>query len=183
MLRGVALMLDGDTRKAIAVFDAIIAAEPDLVEARFNRGVALLKQGDSGGAATVFDKIAVDEKAGALRASASYHHALALDRLRRAAEAEVSLDRALALDPSFDSARLLLGSIRERRGQFEGAARMYLEYLRRNPDSALAALRLGVCAQRSGRPDVAVTYLRRAIEKAPLSPEATEARKFLVMWE
>lgn len=183
MLRALALMLEGKTAQSIEIFDALIAKDPSLVEARFNRAVALLKLGDSARAAAAFDQIAKDPAATTLRATALYHYALALDRLGRAAEAEAALERVLTLDATFDPARLLLGSLRERRGQFEPAARMYSEYLKRNPDSAIAALRFGVCAQRAGRTDVAIAYLRRAIEKAPQSPEAMEARKYLVMWE
>ena len=183
MLRGLALMLDGNPEKAVEVFDAVIAREPDLVEARFNRGVALLKAGDHARAAAAFAAIARDESAGPLRASAAYHQALTLQRAGRSADAETWLERSLSLDPTFDSSRLLLGSLRETRGDVEGAAKAYLEYLKTNPNSSLAALRLARCAQRAGRTDVALTYLRRVIGQAPRSAEAAEARKFLVMWE
>jgi tetratricopeptide (TPR) repeat protein len=183
VLRGLALMLEGQPAKAVQVFDAVIAKDPGIVEARFNRAVALLKLGETAKAAKELGVLATDEKTGSLRGIAAYHYAIAADRLGEPAEAEAWLERSLTLDPSFDAARLLLGSMRERRGDVEGAAKAYLDYLKRNPDSALAALRVGVCAQRAGRKDVALSYLRRAIDKAPRSPEATEARKYLVMWE
>jgi protein O-GlcNAc transferase len=183
MLRGLAVMLEGDPKKAIEIFDGVIAREPRFIEARFNRGVALLKLGETTKAATEFALIANDEKAGTLRGSAAYHHAMARDRLGHAAEAEKWLETALVLDPKFHAARLLLGSLQEKRGAVEAAAGSYREYLKAYPDSPLATLRFGICAQRAGRTDVARTSLRRVIEKAPRSPEATEARKFLVMWE
>jgi TolA-binding protein len=61
--------------------------------------------------------------------------------------------------------------------------RDYLAYLKIHPDSVSAMLRIGIVAQRAGRNDVGVAYLRKVIEKAPQSSEAVEARKFLVMWE
>ncbi|HVS30020.1 MAG TPA: tetratricopeptide repeat protein [Thermoanaerobaculia bacterium] len=183
LLRGLATMLDGDARKAIEIFDGVIAKEPALVEAQFNRAVALLKLGETTKAATEFARIANDEKAGLLRGNAAYHHAMARERLGHSAEAEKWLESALALDPKFHAARLLLGSLQERRGAVEAAAGSYRDYLKAYPESALALLRFGICAHRAGRTDVAATYLRRVIEKAPRSPEATEARKFLVMWE
>lgn len=181
-LRGLALMLSGDPKKAIDVFDRAIASDPALLEARFNRGVALLKLGENAQASAAFEKIALDEH-NLLRASAAYHDAVALDRLGRTADALVWADRALALDNNFDAAMLLSASLSERRNDIETAARGYLAYLRRHPQSTAAMLRIGVCAQRANRLDVAATYLKRVIEAAPNSTEAAEARKFLLMWE
>lgn len=156
--------------------------DPALAEARFNRAVALLKLKETAKASSDFEQIAADEKT-TLRASAAYHNALALDRLGRAADAETWLSRAIELDARFDPAMLYIGVLRERRGDLQGAGRAYLDYLKRNPDSTAAMLRLGMAAHRAGRHDVARTYLQKVIALAPESAEATEARKFLVMWE
>jgi tetratricopeptide (TPR) repeat protein len=164
------------------VFDSALKMNPALAEARFNRAVALLKLNESEKASADFEQIAADEKT-ALRATAAYHNALALDRLGRPADAERWLSRAIELDARFDPAMLYIGVLRERRGDFQGAGRAYLDYLKRNPDSTAAMLRLGVTAHRAGRSDVAKTYLQKVITLAPQSGEATEARKFLVMWE
>ena len=98
-------------------------------------------------------------------------------------EAERSLDRALAIDPQYDAALLTVGALREARGDFQGAGKAYKQFLDRHPDSLEAMLRFGVAAQRAGRTDVAAKYLGAVIARAPTSPEATEARKYLVMWE
>ena len=58
-----------------------------------------------------------------------------------------------------------------------------IAYLKAHPDSMIATLRFGIAAQAAGRLEVARTYLQRVIDKAPDSPEAVEARKYLVMWE
>ncbi len=170
-------MLRGETRKALEIFERVA-----LPEARFNHAVALLKLGANAQAATEFDKIAADAQS-TLRASAGYHAALALDRLGRTPEAEKALEKALTVDAKFDAARLYLGVLRERRGNFEGAAKAYLEFLKTNPDSLSAMLRLGTVAARAGRTDVARAWLRKVVATAPDSPEAVEARKLLVMWE
>jgi tetratricopeptide (TPR) repeat protein len=175
-------MLSGEPAKAIPVFDRVIAPDPTAIEARFNRAVALLKLGENAKASAEFEKIALDEH-NLLRASAAYHDALALDRLGRLDDAQLWADRSLALDNNFDAAMLLSGSISERRGDIETAARSYLAYLRRHADSTAAMLRLGICAQRANRLDVAQTYLKRVVKLAPDSAEAAEARKFLIMWE
>lgn len=171
--------MSGQVAKSIEAFDRALELDGTLAEARFNRGVAALRMDDPRRAAGDFAKI----DSGPLRVSAAYHRALALDRLGDAATAETVLEQALALDPGFAPAMLYGGILRERRRDLEGAVRSYLSYLKVHPDSTAAMLRVGVVAQRAGRTDVATTYLRRVIEKAPMSREAVEARKFLVMWE
>jgi tetratricopeptide (TPR) repeat protein len=156
--------------------------DPTLTEARFNRAVALLKLNRLADASTELQRIVAGDDS-PLRVTAAYHNALALDRMGRPDDAEKWLSRAMDIDPAFDPAVLYTGVLRERRGDLQGAARSYLDYLRRNPDSTVAMLRLGMSAHRAGRLDVAKTYLKKVIDLAPASPEATEARKFLVMWE
>ena len=180
-LRGLALLMKGDAAKALASFDKALALEP-LSEARLNRGLALLQLSKFGEASAEFAKVYADEKS-AVRADAAYHNAIALDRLGKLEDAETWLDRALALNAKLDAALLYAGMLRERRGDLQGAGRAYLDYLKLYPDSVTAMLRFGVSAQRAGSTETAKSYLQRVIQLAPQSPEAVEARKFLVMWD
>ena len=141
-----------------------------------------MKNNDLVRASQEFAAIASDEKT-RLRASAAYHAALSLDRLKKSDDAQKWLARALEIDPRLDAAVLYSGVLHERRGDLQAAGRAYADYLKRNPDSTVAMLRFGISAQRAGFADTARNYLRRVIERAPNSPEALEARKFLVMWE
>jgi tetratricopeptide (TPR) repeat protein len=181
-LRGLALMLDGETAKAMVSFDKALALQPSLQAARFNRSLALLRNREYAKAAADLEKIYADEHS-ALRADAAYHLGIANDRLGRPAEAETWLDRAIALDEKLDAALLYVGMLREQRGDLQSAGRAYLDYLGRYPNSPAALLRFGISAQKAGRIEVAKTYFQRTIAAAPKSPEALEARKFLVMWE
>jgi tetratricopeptide (TPR) repeat protein len=181
-LRGLATLLSGDPAKALASFDRALALSPSLAEARFNRAVALLRTGDAARASAELEALWKDETT-PLRATAAFHNGLALDALKRPADAEKWLLRALQADASLTSALLYVGMLRERRGDLQGAGRAYIDYLKHEPDSVAAALRLGISAQRAGRTDVARQYLQRVIRKAPDSNEATEARKHLVLWE
>ena len=181
-VRGLALLLEGETAKALASFEKALTLQPDLQPARFNRALALLRNGEFAKAVADLEKVYADEHS-ALRADAAYHLGIANDRLGRATEAETWLDRAIALDPRLDAALLYAGLLRERRGDLQGAGRAYLDYLERYPQSAPALLRFGISAQKAGRVEVAKQYLQRAIAAAPRSDEAVEARKFLVMWE
>lgn len=181
-VRGLAYLLAGDARKALASFDRALAQKPAFAEARFNRAVALLQLGELAKASTELERVYADEHS-AIRATAAYHNALALDGLKRYADAATWLDRAMALDPSLDAALLYSGILKEKRGDLQGAGRVYLAYLEKNPNDVAALLRFGISAQRSGHADTARKYLKRVVELAPDSSEAVEARKFLVMWE
>jgi tetratricopeptide (TPR) repeat protein len=181
-LRGLAQMMAGDAKGAAASFDLALDASPALAEARFNRGVARLKLRQYAQASADFESVAGDGGK-PLSARAAYHDALALDALARSSDAERWLERALAVDPKLDSALLYLGFLRERRGDLQAAGKSYRQFLDRHPQSTVAMLRFGISAQRSGFPDTGRKYLRQVIAAAPDSPEAAEARKFLVMWE
>lgn len=181
-LRGLALMLNGDARKAVAAFDLAIDMDAKLSAARFNRAIAWMKLNELTRASSEFESL-YEDASSPLRASAAYHDALALDGLGRAADAEAWLRRALALDPRFDSAVLYLGILLERRGDLPAAGKQYKDFLQRNPSSPVGLLRFGVSAQRAGFVETARKSLQRVVDLAPDSPEATEARKFLVMWE
>lgn len=181
-LRGLALLLEGETAKAMASFEKALALQPTLQAARFNRGLALLRNREYAKAAADLEKVYADEHS-SLRADAAYHLGIATDRLGRATDAEQWLDRALALDAKLDAALLYVGMLRERRGELQGAGRAYLDYLERHPTSLSAMLRFGISAHKAGRGDVAKNYLQKVIKAAPRSEEAIEAQKFLVMWE
>lgn len=175
-------MVAGDLAKALASFNEALRLDARLDEARLNRGIALLRQGQTTRAIAELEALASAEHS-LVRGDAAFHLALALDRVGRSAEAETWLDRAMKLDETLDGALLYLGMLREKRGDLQNAGRAYLDYLKTHPDSTVALLRFGVSAHRSGRGDVARSYLTRVIELAPRSAEATEARKFLVLWE
>ena len=181
-LRGLAMLMKGETAKALTSFDRALQLESTLSEARLNRGLALLRLGKFAESSAELEKVFADE-ASPVRADAAYHNAIALDRLGRAADAETWLDRALKLNAKLDAALLYAGMLRERRGDLQGAGRSYLDYLKMHPDSAVAMLRFGVSAQKAGSIEVAKSYLQRVIQLAPQSAEAIEARKYLVMWE
>lgn len=181
-LRGLSLMLAGDLPKAMASFNRALQLDPSLGEARLNRAIAWLRSGEAGKASAELEKLAATEGS-PLRADAAYHNAIALDRLGRAADAETWLSTAQKLDPRLDAVLLYAGALRERRRDWQGAGRAYLDYLQAHPDSIAALLRFGISAQKAGRSDVARPYLERVIALAPGTAEAVEAGKFLVLWD
>lgn len=181
-LRGLALLLSGETAKALKSFDKALELNPKLLEARFNRALAMLRSNDPAKAISDLAKVWSAEGS-TLRAEAAYHTGIASDRLGRTADAEKWLAKAMEVNPKLDGALLYIGALRERRGDLQGAGRAYQDYLTAHPDSTLGLLRFGMAAHKAGRVDVAKRYLDRVIKAAPDSPEAIEARKFLVMWD
>lgn len=166
----------------MAAFERALALQPELEPARFNRALAFLRQRENAKAVADLEKVWANEHS-ALRADAAYHLGIAYDRAGRTADAEAALENALRLDPRLDAALLYVGMLRERRRDFQGAGRAYLDYLASHPNSAAALLRFGMSAHKAGRADVARQYLEKAIAAAPRSAEAMQARKFMVMWE
>lgn len=179
--RGVAELMAGKPDRALAAFDEAIAADSELLEARFNRGVTLLKLKRYSEAAADLQTV-YDLPDHNLRARAAFHHALADDAAGRIDDAHIWLDRALAADPGLDDAMLYLGVIHERKRSFGDAGKLYRAYLNKHPDSLVATLRFGVAAHRAGFHDTAAKYLKQVVERAPDSMEAAEARPLLVMW-
>jgi len=177
-LRGLALMMSGDVKGSLPYFQRALP----LPEARFNRAVAMLKLAKYAEASAEFETMYADANS-PLRAPAAYHDALALDALGKPNDAIVWLTHALDLDPSYDSAVLYLGIIRERTGDLQGAGKAYKQFLDRHPNSIVAMLRFGIAAQRAGRPEVARQYFEKVIAAVPSSAEAAEARMYLEMWE
>jgi tetratricopeptide (TPR) repeat protein len=181
-LRGLALMLGGSEKKSLAEFDTALELQPSMSEAHLNRGIAFLRLGDYVHASRDFETVWSDPKS-RLRARAAYHDALALDAMKRPADAETWIERALQTDPALDDALLYSAVLRERRGDWQGAGKAYKSYLDRHPGSIIAMLRFALTAQRAGFTDTARKYLQQVVDAAPSSPEAEEARKFLIMWE
>ena len=181
--RGVAELLNRKPVEAIETFTRVLKLDPGFHEARFNRGVANLNLERFDNAAAEFEAVARDASDESLKARAAYHRALVAQAGKKFDDAEGWLRKALTLDASLAEANLYLGTLLERKGDFQAAGKAYREYLTLHPESPIALLRFGLAAHRAGYAEVATTHLRRVIQVAPSSVEAAEARKFLVMWE
>lgn len=181
-LKGLALLLADRTEEARELFDAVLKRDPEFTQARFNHGLSLLKLGHATGAISDF-KAVWESDHESLSHAAAFHIALAEQSRDRLAEAEKWLGESVKAEPDFAEAHLVLGTVLERMGRFEEAGRAYREVLRIQPKSAIAALRFGVSAWRSGFRDTALTYLRQVESLAPGSREALEAQKYLLILE
>ncbi len=78
--------------------------------------------------------------------------------------------RGLEIAPHNDKARNNLGRLLAERGDFSTAETMFLEILRRKPDSGLAHYNLGYTRYRQGHYTDAETHLSRAVALLPQDP-------------
>jgi tetratricopeptide (TPR) repeat protein len=86
------------------------------------------------------------------------------------ARAQAVADKALALDDQLGEAYTSLASIKEERGDYEGAEAMYRRALELNPNYATAYYWYGgLLVGYLGRPEEALTLHRKAAELDPLS--------------
>jgi tetratricopeptide (TPR) repeat protein len=180
--RGVAELLNGQREKALQTFSAVLALDEGFSEARFNRAIVLLQLQRYQQAAAELEAI-FELGESPLRARASYHRALAAHGSGDLAAAERWLRKATTAEPDLSDAWLYLGVVLERQNRFAEAGEAYRTFLHYHPASTVALLRFGVVAHRAGFPDAARRNLRQAVQLAPNSPEAVEARKYLLMLE
>ncbi|MEO1368248.1 MAG: tetratricopeptide repeat protein, partial [Acidobacteriota bacterium] len=159
----------GQLRDALALYDEVLAGDPDHVGARNNRAVALYRTGR------------VEEALGALEALAREHPghpdahnnlaALALDR-GRWSDAAAHARSALRARPDHVNAWLNLGLARDGEGQFQEAENAFRRCLDLDGRHTMARFHLArLYARDPGRAPSAAELLREISTEAPSFPE------------
>jgi Flp pilus assembly protein TadD len=159
----------GRAADAAALYDRILALNPDLPEVHNNLGAALASLGRPAEAEATYRR-AVTIKSDYAEAYSNLGNTLAV--LRRFDEAELMHRRAIAFKPDFAGAYSNLGNtLRElgRPGDAEAACRTAIAL---DPDHGEAHANLGNALKSLGRPDEAEPILRRAIALNPSNAEA-----------
>ena len=169
--RGMKAYRQGDFTVAIESFEAVLSAEPDHVQARFNLAGALHQTGNPERA---LEEIL--EVEGKMKDRARYLSTLGqiYAAMGRLAEAQEALTESAELGPEVARTLYWLGEVLASRGAQLAAIEKMQEAARLRPGWALPHGRMGELWHRLGSPGRAIESLERAAELAP------EASRILV---
>lgn len=167
---GIAHLLDGNDKDAVAVLMQAVEKNPRHAEAQQNLATALTRLG------RFEDAIAHYEEC--LRLSANYYQAhfnlaLVLEELNRAEEAAQHYQEALRIYPEYPEANEKYARLLAKHGQADEAIAHYEVALRHNPDSAVTHHAIGNLHVRAGRWYKAIDQYKAALALDPDFIEAT----------
>lgn len=91
--------------------------------------------------------------------------------------------RAIRLDPDYDLARINLAMALENQGNYDAALAQIDSVLSADPGNAMALKERGVILYRTGKPEQAAEWLRRAIENDREGEQRAEAQFYLGLIE
>jgi len=163
----------GRFAKAVALYDAVIALEPQRTSAHFNRGTALNSLHRANDALLSFDRVTELEPDDG---EAHYLKAVLLARLNRLDEALETYDRAIALKPDFADAWFEQGDVFRRLNRIEDAISSYDRAIALRSDFAEAYNNKGNLLRALKRLDEARECFDRLIVLKPDMAEAHNNR-------
>ena len=168
-----ALRRAGRVPEAIAAYEELLRAEPDLPDSWYNLGFLRRQAGDYERA---LDAYAEALKRG-VRGPEEVHLNRAVilsDRLARPGAAQAELEAALAAKPDYVPALLNLGNLHEDMGKRAEAQAAYRRALSAAPDNMLALSRLAAVSHAPELDEALADRLRAALRK-PALPAAERA--------
>jgi tetratricopeptide (TPR) repeat protein len=174
MVRGNEATSRGEWSKAIACFQAAIAAYPEYAVAYNNLGNIYVKIGEYDKAIAAFER--------AIRLSdhlsmAYVNEARLLHTQGRSADAEPLLKKVLSYDPRYGDALLLLSFVDCRQRKYDEALSFARNALAIDAAQyALAHVAIGIALQAKSDFDAAAAEYRAFLKQAPQSPYAARAR-------
>jgi predicted TPR repeat methyltransferase len=163
----------GRAAEALAGLDAVLAAEPQHLDAWCHRAVALAALGRDAESLESADRVLAADPA---NAAAWFRRGHALERLRRFDEALPAFERLLALQPQHAEAWFRLGQLQQRQGRLDAALASLDRALAMTPGLAAAWTQRGSLLKDMGRRAEATAAFERAIE---LGADAELNRFFL----
>lgn len=161
-----ALRRAGRIDEAIAAYERLLAARPDLPESWYNLAW-LQRQGRRFGDALESYREALNRGVADPQEAHVNRAVILADHLARPDEAQAELEHALRIDPTYVPALLNLGNLAEDLGNREEARHAYRRALTAAPGSALALARL---ANVSSAGDAPIAELRAALTRDTLPP-------------
>jgi predicted TPR repeat methyltransferase len=158
---GATLLLLGRAAEALVELEAVLAAEPQHVDAWCHRAAALTELGRDAASLDCAERaLALDADSG----NATFRRGHALERLRRFDEAQAAFERVVALQPQDAAAWHRLGLLQHRQGKLAEALASQDRVLALAPSHAAAWSQRGTLLQALGRAAEAATAFERAIE-------------------
>ncbi|MCE3289276.1 MAG: hypothetical protein K0R83_1288 [Caulobacter sp.] len=154
---------------AIAAYERLLTAHPDLPDSWYNLG-GLQRQARRYGEALDSYREAILRGMEAPEVGHLNRGVIFSDDLRRPDEAERELFAALSLNPTYTPALLNLGNLFEDRGRREEALNAYLRLLEIDPNHAEGLARACSLRQALGPGDPAVEKLAAALQRKDLGP-------------
>ncbi len=152
----------GRTLEALAAYEALLAAHPDLPDSWYNLALLQRKAGRPEAALASYRQ-ALDRGVSGPEEVHLNRAVILSDDLRREDEAGRELAAALAVNPAYVPALLNLGNLHEDRGRRADAMAACERILALSPDDPDALARLGGLATPSGPDDALIGRLRAAI--------------------
>src|SRR5215472_3409122 len=157
---------DGRLSEAIAIYQQVLVADHESVDAQYGIAECLLGTGRAGDAKPIFRALEGKEKFHALALQGVGIADLALDKREEAAKA---LQDAIEADPKLWRAYNGLGLIADWKRQPKVAMELYHKALTINPASAVLLNNLGYSRLLAGKPDEAITNFHKALDLDPNS--------------
>jgi tetratricopeptide (TPR) repeat protein len=162
-----ALHSQGKLEQARAIYDAVLATEPDNADALHLCGLLHFQQREPGEAETLM-RAAIAQRPDFMRAHSNLGAVLMAQG--RAEEASVAFQSALDLKPDDDDALFNLGTACQALGRLDDAVAHYRTLLARSPDMNDARLNLGTALRDTGQIDAALEAFSEAVQRAPSLP-------------
>ena len=155
---------EGRLSEATTIYQQILVADPNSVEAQYGTAECLLGLGRAADAKPIFQALEGKEKFHALALQGVGIADLALDKREEAAKA---LQDVVTADPNLWRAYNGLGLIADSKRQFPVALELYHKALTINPGSAVLLNNLGYSRLLAGKPDEALANFRKALNLDP----------------
>jgi predicted TPR repeat methyltransferase len=163
----------GQAAQALAELQAVLAAEPQHLDAWMHQAAALCALGRDAEALPCIDQVLAAEPD---HGPAWYRRGLTLERLRRFEDAAAAFARSTALLPAPAEAWLRLGQMQHRLGRLDEALASFDRLLALKPSSAEGCSQRGAVLQALGRKAEAAAAFEAAIA---LGADAELQRFFL----
>jgi tetratricopeptide (TPR) repeat protein len=165
-----------DYAQAESELRAVVAAEPDNVEALRVLGMSLVRQGKSGDALPFLEKAASaspDAASVKLALAEAYAGGKQYDKAGELVNAAASLQGDHSDLPYY---RGMLAVLKK---QYKDAVPLLEDAIKQNPDNAYAHYYAGLAYSNTQRPDKMVDSFNNFLRLEPKAPEAAKVRSFL----